>query len=54
MRYYYKLVTIEDFDKKLMKLIYSIYNKNVAIINYRIDDIWLQRHKIIVRFHDFI
>ena len=32
-------MTIENFDKKLIKLIYYIYNKNVIIINYRINDI---------------
>ena len=39
MKYYRKFIIIEDFDKKLMKLIYNIYNKNITIINYRVDDI---------------
>ena len=39
MKYYNKLITIKDFDKKLMKLTYNIYNKDIMIINYRINDI---------------
>ena len=39
MKYYNKLITIENLNKKLMKLIYNIYNKDITIINYRINDI---------------
>ena len=39
MKYYNKFIIIENLNKKLMKLIYNIYNKNVTIINYRINDI---------------
>ena len=39
MKYYNKFITIKNLNKKLMKLIYNIHNKNITIINYRIDDI---------------
>lgn len=44
----------KNLYKKLIRLIYNIYNKNTTEMNYKIDDIQLQKHKITVKFHDFI
>ena len=30
---------IEDFNEKLIKLIYNIYNKNITIFDYKINNI---------------
>ena len=41
-------------NESLMKKINCIYNVNVKTIVYDVDDVCLKRHKIIIRFNDFV